>query len=152
MLGAISKATDELLSNNKLYEAIPNSLEIIGKSVGVDRIYYFENSIGDEGEKYTSQRFEWSNDSVEAQINNPDLQNIPLEAFGDFVFPMENNEVFMAIISNLPDESETKQFLDNQNIKSILTIPILQKMGFGDSLAMMIVPMKENGQKLSCRY
>ncbi|WP_339677090.1 response regulator [Cyclobacterium marinum] len=130
MLGAISKATDELLSNNKLYEAIPNSLEIIGKSVGVDRIYYFENSIGDEGEKYTSQRFEWSNDSVEAQINNPDLQNIPLEAFGDFVFPMENNEVFMAIISNLPDESETKQFLDNQNIKSILTIPIFTENGF----------------------
>lgn len=130
MLGAISKATDELLSNNKLYDAIPNSLEIIGKSVGVDRIYYFENSMGEEGEKYTSQRFEWSNDSVKAQINNPDLQNIPLEAFGDFVFPMENNEVFMAIISNLPDESETKQFLDNQNIKSILTIPIFTENGF----------------------
>ncbi|MDO6439309.1 response regulator [Cyclobacterium sp. 1_MG-2023] len=130
MLGAISKATDELLSNNKLYDAIPNSLEIIGKSVGVDRIYYFENSMGEKGEKYTSQRFEWSNDSVEAQINNPDLQNIPLEAFGDFVFPMENNEVFMAIISNLPDESETKQFLDNQNIKSILTIPIFTENGF----------------------
>lgn len=130
MLGAISKATDELLSNNKLYEAIPNSLEIIGKSVGVDRIYYFENSIGENGEKHTSQRFEWSNDTVEAQINNPDLQNIPLEAFGDFVFPMENNEVFMAIISNLPDESETKQFLDNQNIKSILTIPIFTENGF----------------------
>ncbi|GAB3012758.1 hypothetical protein GCM10027284_35520 [Cyclobacterium sediminis] len=130
MLGAISKATDELLSNNKLYEAIPNSLEIIGKSVGVDRIYYFENSMGEEGDTYTSQRFEWSNDTVEAQINNPDLQNIPLEAFGDFVFPMENNEVFMAIISNLPDESETKQLLDDQNIKSILTIPIFTENGF----------------------
>lgn len=129
MLEAISKATDELLSNHKLYEAIPNSLELIGKSVGVDRIYYFENSIKGE-DRYTSQRFEWSTENVESQINNPDLQEIPLEAFGDFVLPMEKNEIFRAIISKLPDESDTKQFLDDQNIKSILTIPIFTEKGF----------------------
>ncbi|WP_339922119.1 response regulator [uncultured Cyclobacterium sp.] len=130
MLLAISKATDELLSNNKLYEAIPNSLEIIGKSVGVDRIYYFENSIGEDGEKLTSQRFEWSTETVESQINNPDLQNIPFEAFGEFVLPMEKNEIFKAIVSDLSEDSETKEFLDNQNIKSILTIPIFTNKGY----------------------
>lgn len=130
MLLAISKATDELLSNNKLYEAIPNSLEIIGKSVRVDRIYYFENSLGVEGEKYTSQRFEWSADNVDPQINNPDLQNIPFEAFGEFVLPMENNEIFQAIISSLHEGSELKEFLEKQNIKSILTIPIFTNKGY----------------------
>ncbi|AKP54200.1 PAS/PAC domain protein [Cyclobacterium amurskyense] len=130
MLLAISKATDELLSNNKVYEAIQNSLEIIGKSVGVDRIYYFENSLDENDEKISSQRFEWSAANVEPQINNPDLQNVPFEAFGDFMLPMENNEIFQAIISNLPEESDLRKLLDAQNIKSILTTPICTDNGF----------------------
>ena len=130
MLLAISKATDELLSNRKLFEAISNSLEIIGKSVKVDRVYYFENNLSEGGEKLTSQRFEWSNDAVKPQINNPDLQNIPFEAFGEFVSPMEKNEIFQAIISKLPENSDTRKLLENQSIKSILTIPIFTKTGY----------------------
>ncbi|WP_040414025.1 response regulator [Cyclobacterium qasimii] len=130
MLLAISKATDELLSNNKVYEAIQNSLEIIGKSVGVDRIYYFENSLDENSEKISSQRFEWSADTVDPQINNPDLQNVPFEAFGEFMLPMKNNEIFQAIISTLPEESDLRKLLDAQNIKSILTTPIFTDNGF----------------------
>ncbi|MFM6984238.1 MAG: PAS domain S-box protein, partial [Chitinophagaceae bacterium] len=44
MLNAIAKATDELLSNPNVYEAINFSLPMIGEAVGVDRTYLFENS------------------------------------------------------------------------------------------------------------
>ncbi|HSI75992.1 MAG TPA: PAS domain S-box protein, partial [Lunatimonas sp.] len=124
MLQAISSATDELLSNDNLYEAVSNSLEIIGKSVNVDRVYFFENSFDEEGNRLTSQRFEWSSEEAEPQINNPDLQNIPMEIFGDFAKPMINGLPFIAIIKDLPKENPTRQFLENQGIKSILTIPI----------------------------
>lgn len=130
MLSAISKATDELLSNRNLNEAISKSLELIGKAADVDRVYYWENSKADDGSTLTSQRFEWSADEVESQINNPDLQNVPINFFGEFVKPMESNEVFQAILSNMPASSSTREFLEEQNIKSILAIPIFTKEGF----------------------
>ncbi|MDN3690726.1 response regulator [Cyclobacterium jeungdonense] len=130
MLSAISKATDELLSNRNLNGAISNSLELIGKAADVDRVYYWENSKSDDGSTLTSQRFEWSADEVEPQINNPDLQNVPINFFGEFVEPMEKNEVFQAILSNMPKTSSTRGFLEEQNIKSILAIPIFTEEGF----------------------
>ncbi len=130
MLSAISKATDELLSNRNLKVAISNSLELIGKAADVDRVYYWENSKAEDGSILTSQRFEWSADEVEPQINNPDLQDVPINFFGEFVEPMENNEVFQAILSNMPESSSTREFLAEQNIKSILAIPIFTEEGF----------------------
>ncbi len=130
MLSAISKATDELLSNRNLKVAISNSLELIGKAADVDRVYYWENSKAEDGSTLTSQRFEWSADEVEPQINNPDLQDVPINFFGEFVEPMENNEVFQAILSKMPESSSTREFLAEQNIKSILAIPIFTEEGF----------------------
>ncbi|WP_154856468.1 response regulator [Cyclobacterium xiamenense] len=130
MLSAISKATDELLSNRNLNEAISRSLELIGKAADVDRVYYWENSKAPDGTTLTSQRFEWSADEVEPQVNNPDLQDVPINFFGDFVQPMENNEVFQAILSEMSESSSTREFLEEQNIKSILAIPIFTEEGF----------------------
>ncbi|MFC4873270.1 response regulator [Negadavirga shengliensis] len=131
MLSAISKATDELLSNRNLYEAISKSLELIGKAADVDRVYFFENSMDENGKVLTSsQRFEWSSEGVESQINNPELQNVPIGFFGEFLAPLENGDVFKAILSKMPENSSTRQFLENQNIKSILVIPIYNEKGF----------------------
>ncbi|WP_375583315.1 response regulator [Cyclobacterium xiamenense] len=130
MLSAISKATDELLSNRNLNEAISRSLELIGKAADVDRVYYWENSKSPDGTILTSQRFEWSADEVDPQVNNPDLQDVPINIFGDFVKPMENNEVFQAVISEMPETSSTREFLEEQHIKSILAIPIFTEEGF----------------------
>lgn len=124
MLHAISLATDELLSNGNLFEAISNSLEIIGKSVNVDRVYFFENSRDEQGNLLASQRFEWSSELAEPQINNPDLQKILIEVFDDFVTPLMNGMPFIGIIKDMPEDNPTRQFLEKQFIKSILTIPI----------------------------
>nr|MBI1229744.1 response regulator [Cytophagales bacterium] len=130
MLQAISKATDELLSNGNLYEAISNSLEIIGKSVNVDRVYFFENSINEEGNLLASQRYEWSSELAVPQINNPNLQNIPMEEFGDFSVQLGDGLPFVAIIRDLPENNPTRQFLENQHIRSILTLPIFNEEKF----------------------
>lgn len=131
MLSAISKATDELLSNRNLYEAISKSLELIGKAADVDRVYFFENSMDEKGRVLTSsQRFEWSSEGIEPQINNPELQDVPIGFFGEFLDPLEKGEIFKAILSKMPDDSSTRQFLENQNIKSILAIPIFNEKGF----------------------
>ncbi|MCC5935916.1 MAG: response regulator [Lunatimonas sp.] len=124
MLQAISTATDELLSNANLYEAIANSLEIIGKAVNVDRTYFFENGLNEEGQQITSQRFEWSSTDAPPMINNPELQNVPIAFFSDFFEPMQEGLSFSAIISDLPENNGTRQLLESQLIRSVLTIPI----------------------------
>lgn len=128
MLNAIAKATDELLSNPNVYEAINFSLPMIGEAVGVDRTYLFENSEVD-GATLTSQRFEWSAEDAIPQINNPELQDVPIEIFGDIIHNMYEKRPFKAIVSKI-EEKEMREVLESQGIVSILIIPVIHKDKF----------------------
>jgi len=125
MLNAIAKATDELLSNPNVYEAINFSLPMIGEAVGVDRTYLFENNVTQEG-TLTSQRFEWSAEDAVPQINNPELQNVPIEIFGDILESLYEKRPFKAIVSKI-ENREMREVLASQGIVSILIIPIIHK-------------------------
>lgn len=129
MLRGISMATEELLNNTNLNDAIHNSLTILGKAVDVDRTYLFENSIV-EGQTLTSQRFEWSRDSVAPQLDNPDLQDVPIELFGDFLPDLLAHRPFEAIVSEIDDDMVMKEILQKQGILSILIFPIYRKGRF----------------------
>jgi PAS domain S-box-containing protein len=128
MLNAISKATDELLSNPNVYEAINFSLPMIGEAVGVDRTYLFENSEID-GANFTSQRFEWSAENAVPQINNPELQNVPIEIFGNILDSMYEKRPFKAIVSAM-EQDDLREVLASQGIISILIIPLIHKDKF----------------------
>ena len=130
MLLAISNATEELLSNPDIYQAISNCLDILGPAVGVDRTYFFENSSHDRAEMLTSQRYEWNADDTEPQIDNPELQNIPISIFEDFLETVLKNKPFNQLIKTLPAESDLRAILESQNIKSILIIPIFYQDKF----------------------
>ncbi|MCH7401336.1 histidine kinase N-terminal 7TM domain-containing protein [Belliella kenyensis] len=123
MLKSIAQATKELLSNSDFSTATQNAITIIGKGSSVDRAYLFENSEDDFGNIYSSQRFEWSTDDVPAEINNPELQNLPMDIYGDAVLFLAENKIYQAIVSQLEDE-DIKKLLESQKIKSILLIPI----------------------------
>lgn len=123
MLNAISKATDELLSNPDFFEACTYSLSMIGQAVGVDRTYLFENSTVD-GIILTSQRFEWTSDGALPQINNPNLQNVPIEIFGNMLDNLMLKEPFKAIVREI-EPVDLREILSEQSILSILIIPII---------------------------
>ena len=123
MLKSIAMATKELLSNPDFAIATQKAITILGEGASVDRAYLFENSIGEDGLVYSSQRFEWSALGVPPEINNPVLQNIPMVLYGEAVAFLERNQVYQAIISKIRD-TELKSLLLGQDIKSILLIPI----------------------------
>ena len=124
MLHGIAVATDELLINPNLSEAINNSLIILGKAVGVDRVYLFENDYNQGDEVFTSQRFEWNSGDAAPQIYNPDLQVVPISIFDEFLPRLHKREPFKAIVSQLKEGSQIKEILVSQEIKSILIIPV----------------------------
>ncbi len=127
MLNAIALATNELLSNPNFYNAIYKSLPWIGQAVEVDRTYIFENSFDPEQLDFlTSQRFEWTGNDTPAQIDNPELQNVPINIFGNILDTLYKKEPFKAIVSEIKSK-EVRELLQAQDIRSILIIPIMHK-------------------------
>lgn len=127
MLKAIANSTKTLSFGLDFYDSISKSLSIIGDAVKVDRTYLFEFHNGPKDEKLFSQRLEWNSGLAVPQINNPELQNLPVKMFEEFMYSMHQNIPFQAIVSELPDASLTKTTLTSQGILTVLIMPIYHK-------------------------
>ena len=104
--------------------ALKQVFAMVGEHVKVDRIYFFEfHTDPATQEDLTSQRFEWVKNGIEPMIDNPDLQNLPVEIAADFMRPLKDNKPFEAIVRLMP-EGNTKEILSSQDILSILVLPI----------------------------
>lgn len=110
------------LPTNKINEVKNNTLEKLGQFVSADRAYIFEYDFKNQT---CSNTFEWCNEGVEPQLEN--LQNVPLELMKEWVDSNARGEI-MSIprVEEMPD-SEIKQILSQQEIKSLLVLPILGK-------------------------
>lgn len=111
-------------------EALQPALQLMGEAVGVDRAYYFENFIHPEnGRLYTRQLREYAHPAVSAQIDNPDYQFIPLDEHPEFLTKAKAGKPFSYITSELA-EGPTKKLLEEQDIQSILQIPVIKNGEF----------------------
>ncbi|MFD2202338.1 histidine kinase N-terminal 7TM domain-containing protein [Shivajiella indica] len=129
MLTSIAFATKELLSNSDFQRATQKAITILGDGAGADRAYLFENSVDEEGNYYSSQRFEWSALGVPPEIDNPELQNLPISIFGESMTYLLENEIYLSFVEKIEDEG-LKALLESQGIKSILLIPIFVEKKF----------------------
>jgi PAS domain S-box-containing protein len=125
LLIGLSRSTDCILSEKVITKKnITDALKTLGFATSVDRVYIFENIQTTNLSRGTlSQRYEWSRENVEPQIDNPNLQNI----LWDDVAPRWYDTFVKGnyISGNVADfpESERKS-LDPQKILSLLAIPI----------------------------
>lgn len=125
LLLAISEATNDLLKENNYLDAVVIGFERLGKALDVDRIYLFENELKETiSSSYTSQRIEWVRQGIQAEIDNQELQCIPLGDVQDFVDPLLNESAFQAIVAFMAN-SPTRELLYAQGIKSILVLPVM---------------------------
>ena len=128
MLANIAAATNELLVNSNYYEAINRCLALLGEATGVDRVYMFENYY--EGNKaYTSYKMEWNSGLFPAEIDNPKLQNIPLDQAQDFLGQLVQGRAIKALVKDFED-GWLKAVLIEQDILSILVLPIFVEENF----------------------
>lgn len=124
ILTATLQSTNELLSNPDYRQAISSSFQWLGNAVGVDRIYLFENTFAAGGKlTHTSQKIEWSAGNVEPQLDNPDLQDVPVEEVDFFIEPLAQKKPFQAIVNELPPGT-VRELLSAQQILSILVLPV----------------------------
>lgn len=124
ILKGVAHATNALLTEYDFNAAIKEALQSLGEAVEVDRVYIFENHINpDNGELLTSQRFEWANDGVSAQMDNPELQNVPYnEAIPRWHELLSAQQPVNGLVKDFPEQERI--ILESQNILSILVVPI----------------------------
>ncbi|OGS62513.1 MAG: hypothetical protein A2X07_10010 [Flavobacteria bacterium GWF1_32_7] len=121
---SITSVISELIHADDWYESLNKVFQITGNTIDVDRIYYFEMDESDNNESKTcSQKLEWTKNGIESQIENPELQNVPVEAFTDFFDPLMEGKLISAITSQLP-EGNLKENVVSQNIKSFIVLPL----------------------------
>jgi PAS domain S-box-containing protein len=126
VLSAIAEATNKLILENNLGSSINYSIELIGKIVGADRVYIFENHTGPQGMHYTSQRYEWCAENVEPQAGKPSAQNVPFTDFMDVIRPLSEGGHFTAFVNHFENEKLKKRW-QLQHIVSILMLPIFMQ-------------------------
>ncbi len=107
---------------NRVDESVNNSLEKMGSFVNADRSYIFYY---DWDRQTASNVFEWCAEGIDQQIGN--LQHIPVEPFLDWVNAHRKGEqLYIADSSALP-EGILKEMVLSQDVKSILTVPMMNE-------------------------
>jgi len=102
---------------------VSEALGQVGAALDVDRVYVFENSRGADGKLLCSQRYEWNAASASAQLDNPELQNVPYdEVLPSWVQPLSSGQV----VKGSPRDfaSPARELLESQDIRSLLVCPI----------------------------
>lgn len=126
LLQGISEATKALISTLDYESGYLDALEILGKAVGVDRVYIYEHmNDNDLGEMYFSLRYEWASDPMISQINDKSLQRLSYKRFKplDLYEYFTNGLTVKYLIKNLSQEARNV-FID-RNIRSIILVPIM---------------------------
>lgn len=130
LLQGIATATHQLLIEKNYGQAVNLALATLGTAAAADRAYIFENHLAPlSGESLMSQRWEWTAEGIQPEIDNPDLQNL---SYDDF-FPrwhqtLLRGEIISGPVLTFPDSE--RQILESQQILSILVIPIQMEQRF----------------------
>ncbi|MDP8269602.1 MAG: tetratricopeptide repeat protein [Candidatus Tenebribacter davisii] len=117
----VSKISSRFINVSDFDSAIDETLMNIGKMCGASRSYLF---LLDNNKNTIDNTHEWCNDEVQSQISN--LQDIPVDSLPWWMAKLENDEVIhIPNVSKMSSEAhKEKIFLQQQNIKSILVLPL----------------------------
>ena len=125
LLRAVTSAAG-LLSGAKQWErVVPEVLCLLGAAACIDRVYIFQVDEGVDVVR-VSQRYEWCAPGVAPQIDNPDLQSVPLEAagFARWIALLGAGEPVFGDIGDFP--ASERSLLKAQEIQSLLVQPIFE--------------------------
>jgi len=138
VLSTLVQVTDRLLQDDTWEGAVDEVLERLGTVSEASRAYVFEVHRDKSAVLMCSQRFEWAAHGIEAQIDNPNLQNLPMikGGFSRWVHLLPHGERVVGLVREFPHTEQV--VLAEQGTRSMLVVPIENKgrwwgfMGFDD--------------------
>jgi PAS domain S-box-containing protein len=125
LFGSVVNSLALLLETDETQTAVGKALTALSKGVDVDRVYVFEiHRSADGGELLSSQRYEWCADRVQPQIDNPSLQNHPIQReFPRWIGALSSGETISGPVADFPSLERT--VLEQQEIVSLIVVPIM---------------------------
>ncbi|MDR5906799.1 putative bifunctional diguanylate cyclase/phosphodiesterase [Franzmannia qiaohouensis] len=124
IIQAMHFAATRLLRAGDDSDAQQAVLARLGETMDVSRVYVFQLYRDEHRGLLASQRLEWVRAGVIAQIDNPSLQHMPLDAIGNGRWTRQL-ERGMAITGRVRDMPALEQdFLSPQGILSLAVMPI----------------------------
>ncbi len=122
LLMGVSVATNALLTAGDFDAAINESLELLGCTADVDRVYIYENH--DFKEKhFMSMKYEWARDGARHLIKDPMFQNAPYDQFPKWYSRLSSNKPINGLVKDFP--SNIKSRIEPTGAVSLLMIPIM---------------------------
>ena len=123
ILSAVSYVASLLLQSANWKDVLDEALQRLGQAAEANRTYFFENHCSPGGELLTSQIAEWVAPGIDAQIDNPDLQNFPyVPTFQRWVDVLGNRQPVHGLIADFPEEE--RGILEDQEIRSLVVMPV----------------------------
>jgi len=126
-LAAVTFAAEQFLRSSSWEKNIPEVFERLGKANRVSRVYLFENDFAEDKTLFWKQRYEWTSPGILPQIDNPELQHLPVAALGyaRWRAVMEKGQLIQGNVKAMPLNEQS--LLNARNIKSIVVVPIFAR-------------------------
>jgi len=111
-------------SDSTLYESkIHSALASFGKFVKADRVYIFDY---DFDKDICINTHEWCEENISPQID--ELQEVPLSLMSTWVDAHRlGNPILIPNVNDLPEDDTVRGLLEPQAVKSLITIPMMEK-------------------------
>lgn len=126
LLQAISNSSMLLISENSIDKALNNTIEHIGRSSGLDRIYIFQNDYNDKKFISISQKYEWTSKGISPELFDSKWQNFDLVNSGFENWYHELKEGSAVYGSSKIFTEKQSEVLSARNVESLALIPIFK--------------------------
>ena len=123
LLQAVTMATDELISNTDLENALGKVVALLGNRVGLDRVNVYCSEKQDDGSFLINLFVSWNGYTNGVEYNSPLMQSIPKSSMSYAIDVMGRKEIYCRDVDKLEDPV-LKEMLKERGVRSLAALPI----------------------------
>ncbi len=124
LLHGVAQATHSLLINTDLNLAITESIQVLGSTAMVSRVFVFQNHFNKASQQWqTSEIHEWTEKKADYRIASGTIQCTPFENIKKIITPLQERMPFVSYKST-EDDPQLRKIYDNSKILSSVALPI----------------------------
>jgi PAS domain S-box-containing protein len=124
LLHGVAQATHSLLINTDLSQAITESIQVLGSTALVSRVFVFQNHFNkDEGRWMTTESHEWTEEQSDNRQASPVVHNIPFDNIKKIIEPLRQRHPFVSYKST-EEDPQLLGIYRRSAIQSSVAVPI----------------------------
>lgn len=124
LLVSVSLSQQQLLSNTRWEDVLPQILARLGGSLSASRAYVFQKlPHAPEGKTLVDMRYEWVAEGIDAFIDAPDMHELPIsDLFPDWLADFQAGRTVSCLAREV--QGAARDVLNSQGIVSLAIVPI----------------------------